>query len=550
MRFGLGPVFVYEWLIASRRWQMYALRSLLILLLGTGLSVVWFQEVRSYSLTLSDSARVGEFFFYALVGTQLSLLLIAAPAATAGAVCHDRASGALVQLLTTDLSNSEIVLGKLAARLLPILGLLLVSVPVLFGALLLGGIDPDALLGALLVELGVAVLGSSFALMLSVWTKKPQEVLLVVYLVWILAVAGALLARFGPLPTRPFALLLEDVNPYTMAFLPYLRRGSAALPYQTYFFAGCMALSVIVTLIAIFRMRAVTLQQWNRPEKSVRVGQRSRLALKGFWSGPRLDSNPVLWREWHRRRPSRWVRAVWIVYAVLTVGSSVTAVWSSAPGDRFIAWVSGVQVAIGLLLLIVTTTTSLSEERMRGSLDVLLATPLSTRQIVQGKWLASFRTVLWLAVMPTLAAFVRGINKLDFLPAVLVALAAVTAGAMFTSFGLATATWFRNQSRALTMAAGFYILAMVFPFLALFVRLINFQVGEKIAIGSPWLCVTALTIWIGNLPPVAPGDVGNLHEWAVLYIVIYSACALITYRYTLATFDRRLGRGATRSQLW
>src|ERR687895_483266 len=38
---GLGPVFAYEWLSASRRWQGYALRSMLVLLLLLGLSAVW-----------------------------------------------------------------------------------------------------------------------------------------------------------------------------------------------------------------------------------------------------------------------------------------------------------------------------------------------------------------------------------------------------------------------------------------------------------------------------------------------------------------------------
>lgn len=528
---------------------MYALRSLLVLLLGVGLTLVWYQEVKSYALTLSDSARVGEFFFYALVGTQLSLLLIAAPAATAGAICHDKSSGALLQLLTTDLTSAEIVLGKLAARLLPILGLLLVSLPVLFGALLLGGIDPGALAGAVLVELGLAFLGCSLALALSVWTKKPQEVLLVVYLVWFLVVAGSVLTRFGPLPTRPIALLLEDINPFTMAFLPYLRRGASGLAEQYYYFAGCVVLSMGLTTLAIFRLRAATLREWNRGEKPVRRRERSRLRLTGFWAGPRLDPNPVLWREWHRRRPSRWVRAIWIIYAILTVGSTVTALaWSTTPGvDRPIAWVSGVQVAMGLLLIIITTTTSLSEERIHGSLDVLLATPLSTRKIVRGKWLASLRTVLLVAAMPILAAVIRGVPKLDFAPAVLVALAIVTSGAMFTSAGLAIAIWFRRQSRALAMAAGFYILAMAVPFLALFVKVLSFAVSELIAIGSPWLNVTALTIWIGERPnPPRANDMGSLHFWAILYVLLYSVVSFATYRFTLATFDRCMGRTAAR----
>jgi hypothetical protein len=30
--------------------------------------------------------------------------------------------------------------------------------------------------------------------------------------------------------------------------------------------------------------------------------------------GPSLDGNPVLWREWHRNRPSRMTRILWGAY--------------------------------------------------------------------------------------------------------------------------------------------------------------------------------------------------------------------------------------------
>ena len=40
---------------------------------------------------------------------------------------------------------------------------------------------------------------------------------------------------------------------------------------------------------------------------------------------------------------------------------------------------SAFQVGLGLLLLCVSAATSLAEERVRGSLDVLLSTPMSTR---------------------------------------------------------------------------------------------------------------------------------------------------------------------------
>src|SRR5688500_12335915 len=92
-RWGLGPVFVFEWLVASRRWQMYAVRALVVGVLFGALLLVWEAELRDrfrldpQPLSYKDYGRIGTMFFYAVIGTQLSLVLLAAPGATAGAVC-------------------------------------------------------------------------------------------------------------------------------------------------------------------------------------------------------------------------------------------------------------------------------------------------------------------------------------------------------------------------------------------------------------------------------------------------------------------------------
>jgi hypothetical protein len=41
MRWGLGPVFAFESLIAARRWQVYALRTIYIGLMLAGLTLTW-----------------------------------------------------------------------------------------------------------------------------------------------------------------------------------------------------------------------------------------------------------------------------------------------------------------------------------------------------------------------------------------------------------------------------------------------------------------------------------------------------------------------------
>ena len=69
------------------------------------------------------------------------MVLLAAPAGTAGAICLDRARGAS-HMLVTDLSSFEIVVGKLAARMVPVVGILLCFSPIPALASLLGGIEP------------------------------------------------------------------------------------------------------------------------------------------------------------------------------------------------------------------------------------------------------------------------------------------------------------------------------------------------------------------------------------------------------------------------
>ena len=115
---GLGPVFAYEWRTASRRWHGYALRSLLVLLLLLGLSAVWLESYDgAEELTIWKRAEIGREFYTVTTMIMLGLVGLAAPAATAGAICLDKARGNLTLLFATDLTDAEIVLGKLAARL-------------------------------------------------------------------------------------------------------------------------------------------------------------------------------------------------------------------------------------------------------------------------------------------------------------------------------------------------------------------------------------------------------------------------------------------------
>ena len=185
-------MFAFESLIAARRWQVYALRSVYVGLLLVGLTLTWGPSQRSVK-SLAEAAAIGRLLLDTVIAVQLGMVLLAAPAATAGTICVDKARGTLLHAFVTDLTDREIVLGKLGARLAPVLALMAYGLPVLALGSFLGGIDMAAALGAELVTAGVAVLSCTLALMTSVWARKPHQALLLAYALvglWVGLVAG------------------------------------------------------------------------------------------------------------------------------------------------------------------------------------------------------------------------------------------------------------------------------------------------------------------------------------------------------------------------
>src|SRR4051794_41166715 len=282
---GLGPVFAYEWLTATRRWQGYALRSCFVVLLLAALVVTWASRSEIQAATsIRGLAQFGELFYVAVVGTQIALVLLAAPAATAGAICLDRARGTLAHLMVTDLSDGEIVLGKLAARLVPVLWLVGCALPVMAILTLLGGVDPDALFGAFLVTLGVAVLGCSLALAFSLWAGKTHEALLGTYAVWGLWLLGRFMI---PPLNRAAGLSLwtppAASDPFWLAFGPYVSPGSVGWGDDLRFLGVTWSISAVLAAATVLRLRVLGTRDGGRRRGSWLLRPGPRLRRVGRW---------------------------------------------------------------------------------------------------------------------------------------------------------------------------------------------------------------------------------------------------------------------------
>lgn len=548
----VGPVFVIESLVASRRWQLYVIRAVFVAIMLACLSTIWssFDDV-PWMTAQQQLVAAGQSFYRTTVIVEFVLVLAASPAATAGAICLDKSRGSLAILFTTELTAAEVVVGKLIARLLPILGLLACALPVSALAVLMGGVDPVSLGMALLIAVGLALLGCTFTMLVSVWGTTPHEVLAAVYA----TVAAWLLPRFIlDVVTRGASNRTLDVlrraDPFWIAIDSYgVTATSQAdlIGRSALFFGIASLLSIVFTVLAIRSLRPAMIRMANRKARPI-VETRAALRFRRdvpWWPSPSLDANPVLWREWHRSRPTRMMRIVWGLYLGTTGAASVLVIVGmfvlprrTIPNE-LASLLIAFEAAFGFLLMSVTSATSLAEERARGSLDVLMTTPLPSRSIVWGKWRGTFRLTLVVLFWPILIAYAMAIRIMPDarLAAFYVILPyGIAWGAFVSSLGLALACWTKRLGRTVALAVSIYVaLALGIPMLAR---------GEE---GEGWF--PASPFWgmggVSNLMKatgLTGGPFTRLVVFGALWAVVYAIAAVVLFGAIELTFEAALGR--------
>jgi ABC-type Na+ efflux pump permease subunit len=229
----------------------------------------------------------------------------------------------------------------------------------------------------------------------------------------------------------------------------------------------------------------------------------------------------------------------------MTVGLSLTLIALSGGGAgvrREVASIgNGFQAGVGLLLLSISAATALADERVRGQLDVLLTTPLSTRSIVWAKWWGAFQSVPLLAVAPAAVSVALARSSGRWEGAALVAGLFIAYGAAVTSLGLALATWVRRLDLAVALSASLLGVVTVGWLFTVLLVVPGPDIPE-LAAGSPIIGVTFPTIAMSLFKP---GEWRNLVVAWTVWIGIYVAIAAGLGWATLLTFDRCLGRACS-----
>ncbi len=544
-RLDLGPLFWSEVRRISRHWWFYALRSILVGGLLLGLGGVMAIAVRRLDLRqVSEAARVGEWLFVLTVLVQLSMVLLAAPAATAGAFCTEMAHGHVCLMLVSGMSTVEIVVGTLAARLLHLLGAVACVVPVLALLSSLGGVPPEALVRLELVTVGTAMLSCAMALAVSIGSHRLHETLMATYALiagWVLGYAILFMIRMtlaGRLIPAGCTAWFLSVNPYWLALEPIFSPSTYRPTEEWSFLAGSTSLALGTAAVAAWLLKAASLTNF---EPARRRSWLSRLLFGHTIVS--LDAYPAMWRECRSVHSSWWLRSLWAFYVVGALLFSVLAVVeTSLSGFRRTVWTipfNGFQAAVGLGLLSLLTPATLAEERARGSLDVLLSTPLATSSLVLSKWFACYRLVPCLALLPAVVAAAHAWPLQRWTGISLVVGMILAHGATVTSLGIGLATWVPRIDRALILsaAASVLITAGWIPLVLFLFEGSSLMPG--LAMASPLFGVVQIT---SDMVTASPAAWSRHAGWASFWIVFFSFLALAMLLATLWSFDRCLGR--------
>jgi ABC-type transport system involved in multi-copper enzyme maturation permease subunit len=403
----LGPIFNRELLTVPRRSRHYATRA-------AYLGVLWIIGVTTWlatgswlrPATLGETARLGPLLFQILTYVQLALFLFFAALSAASAIALEKDRRTFVLLLLTDLRNTEIVLGKLLGSLLPIVLLLMATVPLLMLLLLLGGVSPHQVVQGTVVLGATALAAGSLGGLIALWRERTFQslaltvLLLVLYLCLVRGLPGLLgLAGVSAAGAERVQQWLDPFLALRLVQDPMTSLEPGLSP--AYGFGLVMvALSVALNGWGLLRLRV-----WNpsgepimqreipdeegeaAPEVTKGKPRRSIHAAPGALR--HVEGNPILWREIYTRAYGRRPLLVKTAYAVVL---ALIAYFALAPlvlhHDRIPYAAAYGLLPVGvlsLLLVAAQAATAITSERDTGALDLLLVTDLSPKEFVFGK---------------------------------------------------------------------------------------------------------------------------------------------------------------------
>jgi hypothetical protein len=383
----LLPIAARELTVAARKRSTFWVRvvaAIVAVLIGGAFMLLAMLNFGTFG------SGLGRGLFGTLTWLSLAAVMSAGLFFTSDCLSEEKREGTIGFLFLTDLKGFDVVFGKLAATSLRGFYAFIAIFPILAITLLMGGVTGAQFWKTVLALLNALFLSLAAGLFVSAFSRDAQKALAATL------VLMALLSATGPLidwglsewSGRPFQPILSLASPvYAFAVA-----GSwTPAPFWT----GLLVNQLLGwTLLGI--TSALLPRSWQ--EKARSSSATGSLAYRWKFGGSKrrtalrrklLAVNPVLWLA----ARERWQAVVvWLV--CVTTSAAVVATYAFT--DQLAIWMvwSYFGGLVTLVLYVVVASQAsrffLSAKRS-GFLELLLATPLNTTQILHGQWRALLR---------------------------------------------------------------------------------------------------------------------------------------------------------------
>ena len=405
---------------SKRTRHMYVRSGYLAVLIVVLLWALIF-NTREGDLSYLELARAGASSFTYIAYLQILLIFLLTPIFMAGAISQEANPRTWDILLTTPLSSLQIVLGNLLGRLFFVLALLVAGLPLFALTQYFGGVPGESIFASVLVAACSALVVGTIAIALSTSRLVGKRAVFAFYIAsvsYVAITAGVdvwLRQRTGGVTwltmLNPFLAQQSLLSPSA-----YPRGG----PGDAWFLrppvsAWCLlstGLSVLLIGLSAFTARLGGLS-WlaSRGSRGTVPWYRKMFGLGAAGSDYRpprsVWNNPIAWREAAARNATlgriiaRWgfITAGLAFGVALVVGLHV----GQLGAEEFrlaLAVTVWAEVAVITLIALNMAATAVTREREDGTLDLLLATPITPTDYLNGKLRGMIAYLLPLLAVP------------------------------------------------------------------------------------------------------------------------------------------------------
>jgi len=536
--------------------------------------------------SLGDLAKgASQTFMWASI-TQLLLMCFLAPVFTAGAITQERDAQTYNILISTPLSNAQIVIGSLLSRLYFVIVLLLAGLPIIMTTMVYGGVTQGQIFRSFAIAGATAVLTGSLAITISMLRVGTRRTIFSFFLgIGLYLFSVYFLGRWSAtaVPEAPMPIDGKQMS-WLAAFHPFLALDVALNrvpapdlaavghygPLAKYFLAYPPTMYVVWTLLVAAGLIVLSMffvRSGTRDGESTlarRMFSRITLSRRGGTTRKphAVWSNPVAWRE-AVTRASATSRGLgkYLVIGCGLIGAVVLLAyyakgWSgftAAVTRQWLAVIIAIEFAVVLIIATNTAASSLTKDKESNTLDIMLTTPLTSEYIIWGKLRGLVSFVVPLIAIPVVSLLLfaawdiirRPPERVAYLETALeIGVLLVVFAAYACMLGLHFSLKQKKTIRAVILAVGVLIIANLAAYL--FWNAVSSAAGLLGAALAPATPFTAIALLIDPnglfaTPQEFQSNIGYVRTSALvgsgIFVVLHAAIVIGWYKSMVSGFD-------------